>query len=51
MRLKVCVEEGESTPHKPQRALSCLGAGLEGTAVSSSPGDNGSKRDKKKDGE
>lgn len=51
MRLKVCVEEGESTPHKLQRALSSLGAGLEGTAVSSSPGDNGSKRGEKKNGE
>lgn len=32
MRLKVCVEEGESTPHKLQRALSSLGAGLEGNS-------------------
>lgn len=46
MHLKVCVEEGESTLHKLQRALSSRGAGLQCT-VYSSPGDNGSERGKK----
>lgn len=33
MRLKVCVEEGESTAHKLQRALSRRGAALPGNSV------------------
>lgn len=49
MHLKVCVEEGESTLHKLQRALSSRGAGLQCT-VYSSPGDNGSERGKKTNG-
>lgn len=50
MHLKVCVEEGESTLHKLQRALSSRGAGLQCT-VYSSPGDNGSERGKRRMGD
>lgn len=52
MRLKVCVEEGESTPHKLQRALSSLGAGLEGNSgVFFTRDTSGSKRGERVDGE